>query len=126
MAPTRTFISLVCSTAACLSVAACDGAKMYCAAALSPAVIVTARDSATRANLVVGTRGTVSSGTYVDSLRVVNDSFLWGGFPLGTYQVTVEHQGYRQWVRSGVRVIERTDCGMPVSAHVTALLQPSP
>jgi hypothetical protein len=99
---------------------------MYCAAALSPAVIVTPLDSGTRANVAVGTGGVVSSGTYVDSLRVVFDSVLWGGFHLGTYQVTVDHQGYRQWVRSGIRVTERTDCGMPVSVHVTALLQPSP
>jgi hypothetical protein len=101
---------------------------MYCTAALSPAVVVTPLDSGTRANVTVGARGTVSSGTYVDSLRVVFDSVLWGGLggPLGTYEVTVEHQGYRQWIRSGVRVTERTDCGMPVSAHVTALLQPTP
>jgi len=99
---------------------------MYCAAAYSPAVIVTPLDSGTHANVAVGTRGAASSGTYFDSLRVVFDSVLWGGFPLGTYQVTVDHQGYRQWVRSGIRVTEQTDCGMPVSVHVTALLQPSP
>jgi len=127
MAPTRSLLGLVCSAAACLIVAACDyGAKMYCTAALSPAVIVTPLDSGTRANVAVGTHGAVSSGTYVDSLRVVFDSVLWGGFQLGTYQVTVDHQGYRQWVGSGVRVTERTDCGMPVSVRVTALLQPSP
>ena len=127
MTPTRTFFTLVCSIAACLSVAACDyGAKMYCSAPYSPAVVVTPLDSGTRANLAVGTHGVVSSGTYVDSLRVVFDSVLWGGAQLGTYQVTVERQGYRQWVRSGVRVTERTDCGMPVSVRVTALLQPSP
>jgi hypothetical protein len=99
---------------------------MYCAAPYSPAVIVTPLDSGTRTNVAVGTRGAVSSGTYVDSLRVVYDSILWGGAQLGTYQVTVEHAGYRQWVRSGVQVTERTDCGMPVSVRVTALLQPSP
>ena len=130
MAPTRTFISLVCSAAASVIVAACDfgGAKMYCAAALSPAVVVTPLDSGTRANITVGTRGTVSSGTYVDSLSVVFDSVLWGGLgaQFRTYEVTVEHQGYRQWVRSGVRVTEWTECHEPVSVHVTALLQPSP
>ncbi len=99
---------------------------MYCAAAYSPAVVVTPLDSGTRANVAVGTGGAVSSGTYVDPLRVILDSVLWGGARLGTYQVTVEHPGYRQWVRSGVRVTEHTDCGMPVSVHVTALLQPSP
>lgn len=100
---------------------------MYCAAPYSPAVIVTPLDSGTRANVAVGTRGAVRSGTYVDSLRIVNgSSTLWGGGPIGTYEVTVEHQGYRQWVRSGVRVTEQTDCGMPVSVPVTALLQPSP
>ncbi len=99
---------------------------MHCAAAYSPAVIVTPLDSGTHANVAVGTRGVVSSGTYVDSLRVVYDSILWGGPQLGTYQVTVEHAGYHQWVRSGIRVTEQTDCGMPVSVRVTALLQPSP
>jgi len=99
---------------------------MYCAAALAPAVIVTPLDSGTRANVAVGTGGAVSSGTYVDSLRVVFDSTLWGGWRLGTYQVTVEHPGYRQWVRSGVRVTEQEECGTLVSVHVIALLQPSP
>src|SRR5712671_6333153 len=100
--PIRTFLGLVCSATACLMVAACEiggGAKMYCAAAYSPAVIVTPLDSGTRANVAVGTRGLASSGTYVDSLRVVYDSTLWGGSQLGTYQVTVEHPGYRQWGR---------------------------
>jgi hypothetical protein len=99
---------------------------MYCSAPYSPAVIVTPLDSSTRANVAVGTRGAVSSGTYFDSLRVVYDSIPWGGSQLGTYQVTVEHPGYHQWVRGGVRVTERTDCGMPVSVRMTALLQPSP
>ncbi len=99
---------------------------MYCAAPYSPAVIVTPLDSGTHANVAVATRGVVSSGTYVDALRVVNDSILWGGARVGTYEVTVEHAGYRQWVRSGVQVTEHTDCGMPVSVRITALLQPSP
>ena len=109
-------------------VAACDsvGVNTYCSAPYSPAVVVTPLDSSTRANVAVGTGGTVSSGTYVDSLRVVFDSILWGGARLGTYEVTVDHPGYRQWVRSGVQVTEHTECGMPVSVRVTALLQPSP
>src|SRR6266566_1001698 len=97
VSPIRTFLGLVCSATACLMAAACDPrAKMHCAAAYSPAVIVTPLDSGTHANVAVGTRGVVSSGTYVDSLRVVYDSILWGGPQLGTYQVTVEHAGYHQ------------------------------
>ena len=97
----------------------------YCLAALSPAVIVTPKDSGTHANLVDSARGVARSGTYVDSLRRV-DSVLWGGAQIGTYNVTVERPGYQQWTRSGVQVTQRTPCGMPVSVHVTALLQSNP
>ena len=98
---------------------------MYCAAAYSPAVIVTPLDSGTRANVAVGARGVALSGSYVDSLRRV-DSVLVGGSQLGTYQVTVERLGYHQWVRSGIRATKEWECGMPVSVRVTALLQPTP
>lgn len=124
--PTQTFLTLVRGSAAVLIVAACENTPVgYCTAALSPAVIVTALDSGTRANVAVGARGVAVSGTYVDSLRLM-DSVLWGGFRLGTYQVTVEHPGYHQWVRSGIHVTHATECGMPVSVRVIALLQPTP
>ena len=49
-----------------------------------------------------------------------------GGSKLGTYQVTAQRPGYREWIRTGVQVTQATECGMPVSVHITALLQPGP
>jgi hypothetical protein len=123
--PTQTFLSLGLGSAALLIVASCENRFGYCTAALSPAVLITPLDSGTRANVAVGARGVAITGTYVDSLRLV-DSALWGGMRKGTYQVLVERPGYHQWFRTGIRVTETTDCGMPVSVPVTALLQPAP
>jgi hypothetical protein len=124
--PTQTFLTLVRGSAVLLIVAACENRRFgYCSAPYSPAVIVTPLDSGTRTNVAVGARGVALSGTYVDSLRRV-DSVLWGGAQLGTYQVTVERLGYHQWVRNGVQVTQATECGMPVSVRLTALLQPTP
>ena len=127
LAPRQTFLRFARGSAAFLIVAACDNRPPfgYCAAAYSPAVIVTPLDSGTHTNVAVGARGVALSGAHVDSLRRV-DSVLWGGANLGTYQVTVERPGYHQWVRSGVHVTRATECGMPVSVPLTALLQPTP
>ena len=122
---TRTFLSLALSSVAFLIVAAYNSDFGYCTAALSPAVLITPLDSGTRANVAVGARGVAITGTFVDSLRLV-DSALWGGGRKGTYQVLVERPGYHQWFRTGIRVTETTECGMPVSVPVTALLQPAP
>ena len=130
MPRTHPFLYLLRYSVALLILAACQNTQNtqptgYCAATLSPAVIVTPEDSSTRANLVMGARGLVRSGTYSDSLRRVDvvDSVLWGGARLGTYEVTVEHPGYQPWTRSGVQVKQTTACGTPVSVQVTALLQ---
>jgi hypothetical protein len=133
MPRTHPFLYLLRYSVALLILAACENAQNtqpvgYCAATLTPAVIVTPEDSSTRANLVMGARGVARSGTYSDSLRRVDlvDSVLWGGARLGTYEVTVERQGYQPWTRSGVQVTQRTVCGALVSVQVTALLQLSP
>ena len=127
MTDTQTSLNLVRSSVAFLLMAACQNTQPlgYCTAAYSPAVIITAEDSGTHANLAVGASGLARSGAYVDSLRRV-DSVLWGGARIGNYQLTVERLGYHQWTRTGVQVTQVTECGMPVSVHVTALLQPSP
>jgi hypothetical protein len=122
--PTRTFAFAL--SAAALIAAACQNTPTgYCTAPFHPAVIVTPLDSGTGANVVVGTRGVALTGTEVDSLRPV-DSVLWGGVRRGIYDVTVEHAGYRQWVRRGIQVKDGGACGVLVSVHMTALLQPSP
>jgi len=133
MSRTHPFLDLFRYSVALLVVAACQNTQNtqpigYCAASLSPAVIVTPEDSRTHANLVMGARGLVRSGTYSDSLRRVDavDSVLWGGARVGTYEVTVEHPGYQPWTRSGVQVTQTTACGAPVSVRVTALLPLSP
>ncbi len=68
--PAQTFLSLICGSAAFLIVAACENRQFgYCSAPYVPAVIITPRDSGTRANVAVGARGVALSGSYVDSLR---------------------------------------------------------
>ena len=126
MSCSRRSLHHLASVVALLLPAACDnGANMYCLAPYSPAVIVTPEDSSTRANLAAAASGIARSASAIDSLRRV-DSVLWGGSQLGTYELTVVHSGYQQWTRSGIRVTQATDCGMPVSVHVTALLHPIP
>src|SRR5436190_13836858 len=97
MTDTQTSLNLVRSSVAFLLMAACQNTQPigYCAAAYSPAVIITAEDSGTHANLAVGASGLARSGAYVDSLRRV-DSVLWGGARIGNYQLTVERLGYHQ------------------------------
>ena len=97
MLRTHPLLHLFRNSVALLILAACQNAQStqptgYCTAAYSPAVVVTAEDSTTRANLAMGSRGVVRNGTYSDSLRRV-DSVLWGGARLGTYDVAIERQG---------------------------------
>jgi len=115
-------------TAVMLFGAACQNSPMppvgYCTAPRSIAVLVTALDSTTRASVADGAHGVVQSGTYVDSLRL-SFGVLEGGTKLGTYEVTVERPGYRQWIRTNVQVTGQGPCGNVIPVDLTALLQSS-
>jgi len=103
----------------------CKGATappMYCAAPRSIAVIVNALDSLSLASVADSAHGMVQSGAYVDSLHL-EFGVLEGGTKLGTYQVTIERRGYRQWVRTNVQVRQQGPCGNVVPVRLTALLQ---
>ena len=120
----------------CLALAGCRNSVTSpligrCAAQRSLAVIVIALDSVSRASVTDSAHGVVQSGTYVDSLQLyVNvlvggelGSELAGGDKLGTYQVTVDRPGYREWVRGNVQVTQRGPCGNVMPVQLTALLQ---
>jgi hypothetical protein len=62
----------------------------------------------------------------VDSLRQTWDSVLEGGTQLGTYDVTVDHPGYHEWIRTNVQVTRKGPCGNVIPVRLTALLQPTP
>jgi hypothetical protein len=95
----------------------------YCTAPRSIAVLLTPLDSLTRVSVADSAHGIVQSGTYVDSLYL-SFGVLEGGAKLGTYQVTVERPGYRQWIRSNVQVSRQGPCGNVIPVQLTALLQP--
>jgi hypothetical protein len=102
-----------------------------CTLSVDPGVVVTIRDAADGKPLASTARGVVRDGAFSDSLRP------YGGLGDGTlvsraaaderpgvYTVTVVHQGYAPWERSGVRV-RPGECHVQ-AASLTADLQPVP
>lgn len=91
--------------------AAC-GEDYLCTTSVEPSILVAVEDAVTGANLNGGARGAIRRGAFLDSLRVYswnNDevtSLAAGQEDAGTFQVTVEHDGYVPWVRNGVEVEE--------------------
>jgi hypothetical protein len=99
----------------------------YCAATRPVAVEVTVLDSISGASLADGAYGSARVGAEVDSLRLSSPPpVLQGGTKLGTYDLTVEHPGYREWTRTGVVVSQQGTCGNPVPVALVARLQPVP
>ena len=95
----------------------------YCSAPQTFAVVLSALDSVSLTSVADSARGVVQSGAYVDSLQL-EFGVLVGGHKLGTYQVTVQRPGYRQWVRTTVQVTHEGACpGTAVPVQLTALLQ---
>ena len=95
-----------------------------CTLEARPALIVTVRDSTTGAPAAGAARVVARSGAFADTAHAGDDHA--GPYPLayeraGTYVLTVEHEGYRAWSRSGIRV-GAGECHVRTEA-VTVLLQ---
>lgn len=111
--------------AAGFSTSACSG--ITCTAEGRDAVIVEVRDSITGSNAAEGALLIVRDGEYVDSVRGGPNEppALTAAFERpGTYEVVVQKNGYREWVRQGVRVRRTGGCDKLESVRLTALLQP--
>lgn len=82
-----------------------------CTAEIRPAVIVRPMDALSGQLIAEGAGGTVSEGSYVDSLRVYTrdgtgqaTSLAAAGERPGTYSIRVEHPGYQPASLDQVRV----------------------
>lgn len=108
--------------------AAC-GTDYLCTLSVEPSIIVEVRDAVSGANLSDGARGAIRRGTFVDSLAVHswNDggavTLAAGQEDAGSFQVTVEHDGYVPWVRNGV-VVEDGACHVR-TVSLVAHLEPA-
>ncbi len=109
-------------------VAGCES-SVTCVSIPVPAVRVVVNDSASGAPAASGARLVVRDGTYADSTAFpaghpeVDSMPLYGAENRpGIYEVTVRKAGYRDWLRSGVKVTQG-QCYVN-TARLTALLQP--
>ena len=116
-------LGLVLALAACVKGVAAPVA--YCTAPQSIAIEVSALDSISQVSVADSARGVVQSGSYLDSMRLAYGVLL-GGNKLGTYQVTIDRPGYREWIRADVRVTQQGPCGNVIPVQLTARLQPAP
>jgi hypothetical protein len=82
-----------------------------CTLSVEPAVLVEIRDAGDRTPLAAAASGTVSDGTFQDSLRLHDGSLTRAGADEreGNYTVRVLHAGYVTWEQTGVRV-RNTGC----------------
>lgn len=121
---TRTALLTLLAAAACAMGACDDSISAPCKGLPNRAIIITVRDSVTGAAAANGAAGTVETAGVVDSLQVVDSLSMFGGSRLGTYEVSVQKDGYQPWSASNVQVTGIGTCGLVVSARLTAKLQP--
>lgn len=100
-----------------------------CTSELRFGVSVQVRDSVSRAAAASGALLVIRDGTYADSMSYPAGHAELDGAPMfgaperaGVYTLTVSKAGYRDWIRSGIRVTKGECHVSPVT--VTALLQP--
>ena len=108
-----------------LASSACKLVPGACTTEAAPAVSVTVRDSATNALVGRGARIIARDGEFADTADFSNE--YDGPYGLahertGSYDVTVDQQGYRVWSRAGVNVT-RGECHVR-TVSITARLQP--
>lgn len=102
---------------------------VVCPAWIPPSVIVTVQDSVTGANLTAGSTLVLREGAAVaDSVTAETQPFpvqsrALGMGATGTFSLTVRHEGYREWVKSGIKV-KQGACGAE-TVGVEARLQPA-
>ena len=108
------------------------GTDPVCTLDVIPAVIVEIRDGFDATPLAETARGAVHEGNFTDSLQpyrsvgngiLVSRAAAWER--AGLYTVTVEHAGYAEWRRDGVRARQRDECHVE-TVELTAYLQRTP
>jgi hypothetical protein len=88
----------------------CNWGDVDCTLSEDPGINVEVRDSVTDVVLRRGYTVVVSEGAYRDSTTIPSDGpeYPWGVQSAwerpGVYRVAVRASGYREWVRTGVRV----------------------
>ena len=99
-----------------------------CTLVAVPGVVVEIRDGAEGAPLAAAARGVVHDGPYTDSLELFGAAANGQAISRaaayerpGVYDVIVEHEGYEQWHREGIRV-RGGDCHVETE-HLRAELQ---
>jgi len=121
--------SLFRSTAIVVGAAASVGCNPFtgtvCTTEARAAIVVDVRDSSTDAPAGRGARVIASDGAFADTAHTSAD--FDGPYGLaheraGTYTVTVEQEGYRDWSQDGIRVT-RDECHVR-TVDITARLQP--
>lgn len=79
-----------------------------CTTDVRPAIVVQVRDAATQAPAATGATGVVRDGSFTDLMHADpggNSLELRGALErAGTYTVTVDKPGHRQWKQENVRV----------------------
>lgn len=103
-------VPFVPATIVWLALAACGSEPDGCALNIVPAVTVRALEAGTGENVTDGARGTVSEGTYADSLRPAEFDITGQRVLMlsaaqerpGTYDLFVEREGYQAVSLSGL------------------------
>lgn len=123
--PTTRAALIVLLAATAWAVSACDDRiSAPCKGLPNRAIIISVRDSVTGAAAADGAVGTVETAGIVDSLQHADSLSLFGGSRLGTYEVSIQKDGYQPWSASNVEVTGIGACGLVVSVRLTAKLQP--
>jgi len=80
-----------------------------CTLSVEPGVLVEIRDAAEGTPIAATASGTVTDGSYEESLRLYDGSLTRAGADerAGTYRVQVVHPGYVPWEQTDVRVRDR-------------------
>jgi hypothetical protein len=108
-----------------LASSACKLVPGPCTTNAAPAVSVAVHDSASNALVGRGAKIIARDGAFADTADITNE--YDGPYGLahertGSYDVTVEQQGYRVWSRAGLNVT-RGECHVQ-TVSITARLQP--
>jgi hypothetical protein len=101
-----------------------------CDTSVQEAVVVTAQDSLSHADITDSLRGTISWDAYTDSLHIHSEDSTgqvteWAGGPdrNGTYAVHLERSGYMPYDRAGIYVSDG-DCHAE-QRHIIAKMVPT-
>jgi len=106
----------------------CDNDSMrLCSTSIEPGIEVVVRDASTHQSIAEGSTGYVRDGAYADTLQPygMSSSGVLGSFRAaderpGSYEVVVQHEGYREWRKTDVPVYPG-ECHVSTT-HVVALM----